>query len=66
MANDDKLQQQKNSAANAERDQDEGNMNNGTLGGNMGVIGSSNPDEQANNDTESQATDTPAVDNKKG
>ena len=25
--------------SNAERDQDHGNMNNGTIGGNMGVIG---------------------------
>jgi hypothetical protein len=33
-------------ASNAERDQDEGNMNNGTIGGSMGIIGSSNSDEE--------------------
>jgi hypothetical protein len=46
MANEDKLREQQNNPANAEsnaeRDQDHGNMNNGTIGGNMGVIGSSN------------------------
>ena len=46
MANEDKLQNQQNNPAdaesNAERDQDHGNMNNGTIGGNMGIIGSSN------------------------
>lgn len=31
--------------SNAERDKDEGEMNNGTIGGNMGVIGSSNEDQ---------------------
>jgi len=31
-----------NAESNAERDQDHGNMNNGTIGGNMGIIGSSN------------------------
>lgn len=31
--------------SNAKRDQDEGQMNNGTIGGNMGVIGGSNADE---------------------
>ena len=28
--------------SNAERDQDHGNMNNGTIGGSMGIVGSSN------------------------
>ncbi|GEO10842.1 hypothetical protein [Segetibacter aerophilus] len=46
MANEDKFQEQQNNAgnaeSNAERDQDHGNMNNGTIGGNMGIIGSSN------------------------
>ncbi|MCW3080921.1 hypothetical protein [Segetibacter sp.] len=46
MANEDKLQNQQNNLtdieSNAERDQDHGNMNNGTIGGNMGIIGSSN------------------------
>ena len=33
--------------SNAERDQDEGSMNNGTIGGNMGTIGSSNEKDKA-------------------
>lgn len=45
MANEDKLKNpQKNrqqAESNAERDQDHGSMNNGEIGGNMGVIGSS-------------------------
>jgi len=32
----------KQAESNAERDQDAGNMNNGTIGGSMGIIGSSN------------------------
>lgn len=43
---DDKNKQFTNTvASNAERDQDEGEMNNGTLGGSLGVIGSSNADK---------------------
>lgn len=34
--------------SNEERDQDEGSMNNGTIGGNMGIIGSSNDEDEAN------------------
>ena len=33
-------------SSNAERDQDEGSMNNGTIGGSMGIVGSSNVDEE--------------------
>ena len=33
--------------SNAERDQDLGNMNNGTIGGNMGIIGNSNEQDEA-------------------
>lgn len=32
----------KSTESNAERDFDHGNMNNGTIGGNMGIIGGSN------------------------
>lgn len=46
MANEDKLQKEQNNIANAEsnaeRDHDHGSMNNGEIGGNMGIIGSSN------------------------
>ena len=49
MANEDKPEQQQNNPAqvesNAERDQDHGNMNNGEIGGNMGIIGSSNDED---------------------
>jgi hypothetical protein len=48
MANEN--QQQNNFAegeSNAERDQDHGNMNNGTIGGNMGIIGSSNDEDSS-------------------
>jgi hypothetical protein len=49
MANEDKLQNQQDNSnqaeSNAERDQDHGNMNNGTIGGNMGIIGSSNEED---------------------
>ncbi|MDB5250546.1 MAG: hypothetical protein JWQ40_4940 [Segetibacter sp.] len=34
--------------SNAERDQDAGNMNNGTIGGSMGISGSSNDSDEAN------------------
>jgi len=40
--------------SNAERDQDEGQMNNGTLGGDMGVIGGS-----SNNQRESGGSEEP-------
>jgi len=33
--------------SNDQRDQDEGGMNNGTIGGSMGVIGSSNDQDEA-------------------
>lgn len=43
---DDKNKQNINTdESNAERDQDEGEMNNGTLGGSLGVIGISNEDK---------------------
>lgn len=47
------MEDDKNSTAekpksNAERDQDEGSMNNGTIGGDMGIIGSSNEQDEAN------------------
>ena len=32
--------------SNAERDQDAGNMNNGTIGGNMGIVGNSNDEDK--------------------
>lgn len=38
---------EENNESNAERDQDEGSMNNGTIGGNMGIIGSSNDQDEA-------------------
>lgn len=51
MANQNELKEQQenkgNSESNAERDQDLGNMNNGELGGDMGVIGNSSQDDQA-------------------
>ena len=54
MANDDKLQGQsndlKNAASNAERDQDAGNMNNGTLGGNF-----ANSDSNKTNDEDASS-----------
>ncbi len=49
MSDENKQQEQQNNPleaeSNAERDQDHGNMNNGTLGGNMGIIGSSNEED---------------------
>ncbi|MGI8638180.1 MAG: hypothetical protein ACR2KZ_22530 [Segetibacter sp.] len=48
MANED--QQQNNlprEESNAERDQDNGNMNNGTTGGDMGITGSSNDQDSS-------------------
>lgn len=51
MANEDKLKEQLSdplkAESNAERDQDLGNMNNGTLGGSMGIIGSSNEQDSS-------------------
>lgn len=38
---------EENNASNAEWDQDEGSMNNGTIGGNMGISGSSNDKDEA-------------------
>ncbi len=46
MADDKKQQNIENLESNAERDMDEGNMNNGTIGGSMGVIGSSNEKDE--------------------
>ena len=40
MANDKNQQSSVENESNAERDQDEGSMNNGTIGGNMGDSGS--------------------------
>src|SRR4028118_1673983 len=45
--NKDQQNTEENNPSNAERDQDEGNMNNGTIGGNMGIIGSSNDQDEA-------------------
>ena len=47
MSDENKLKEQQNGGnaeSNAERDQDHGNMNNGTIGGGMGIFGSSNED----------------------
>jgi len=33
--------------SNADRDQDAGDMNNGTIGGSMGIVGSSNDQDEA-------------------
>lgn len=44
---DNKNQDAGKNESNAERDQDEGSMNNGTIGGNMGIIGSSNEQDEA-------------------
>ena len=41
-------QSQAGETSNAERDQDEGKMNNGTIGGNMGIVGSSNDEDEQN------------------
>jgi hypothetical protein len=53
-----------NTESNAERDQDHGNMNNGTIGGNMGIIGSSNEvdSEQYSRQSHSGGTNTVAGD----
>lgn len=41
MENDKNQQQEQAAMSNAERDQDEGSMNNGTIGGDMGISGTS-------------------------
>lgn len=66
MANNDIEQQvQENNQAqaesNAERDRDHGNMNNGTLGGNMGIIGSSNEQDSSGKLTKAQEGETSTV-----
>src|SRR3954447_15585812 len=48
MEDNKKQQDSQNAESNAERDQDEGSMNNGTIGGNMGIVGSSNDQDEAN------------------
>jgi hypothetical protein len=49
MKNEENLQKEhtkpEQTESNAERDQDHGNMNNGTIGGNMGIIGGSKEGE---------------------
>jgi len=45
MENDKNKQSTSLDESNAERDQDEGQMNNGTIGGDMGVVGSTNEDQ---------------------
>lgn len=40
--------QQQTGSSNAERDQDEGSMNNGTIGGDMGINETSEDQEEAN------------------
>lgn len=61
MQDDKNKQNTPNYESNAERDQDEGNMNNGTLGGNMGVIGNNEDQPESvgskESKTESQNTD---------
>lgn len=47
MEDNEKQQNTENNDSNAERDQNEGSMNNGTLGGNMGIIGNSNEQDEA-------------------
>ncbi len=47
MPEDKKQQTTEKNESNAERDQDEGSMNNGTIGGDMGIIGSSNDQDEA-------------------
>jgi hypothetical protein len=57
MANENKISGQQPddllAESNAERDQDHGNMNNGTIGGNMGTIGNSNDENKAQNSKKS-------------
>ncbi len=45
---DNKNQSTEKNESNAERDQDEGNMNNGTIGGDMGIQGSSDAGQGRN------------------
>ena len=52
MANENKINEQQSESdeakveSNVDRDRDHGNMNNGTIGGNMGVIGNSNEEKE--------------------
>jgi hypothetical protein len=59
MDNNDKLRNQQNSTEqredNMQMDQDHGNMNNGTIGGNMGVIGNSDEDKAGESKASEQA-----------
>lgn len=48
MSNTDNKKDDEKVESNAERDQDEGSMNNGTIGGSMGIEGSSNEADEAN------------------
>lgn len=48
MADNKNQQNTETNVSNAERDQDEGSMNNGTIGGDMGITGSSNDEDEAN------------------
>lgn len=72
MANNDNKQQgqennQEQAESNAERDRDHGNMNNGTLGGNMGIIGNSNePNAGDTKKADEGTTSAVAGDNSKG
>lgn len=50
-----------NAESNDERDQDEGGMNNGTIGGSMGVIGSSEDRDEADYSKVSHAGGTSTV-----
>jgi hypothetical protein len=53
MANENKINEQQpdevQAESNVERDRDHGNMNNGTIGGNMGTIGNNNSENEAEN-----------------
>jgi len=70
MANENDLNEQQqdagNAESNAERDQDHGNMNNGTIGGNMGIIGSSNEEDSKAYSKQAHDGGTPTVPNDTG
>lgn len=48
MSNIEETKKEEKNESNAERDQDEGSMNNGTIGGSLGIIGSSNDQDESN------------------
>jgi hypothetical protein len=54
MENDKNKQSTSLDESNAERDQDEGQMNNGTIGGDMGVVGSTNEDQTESSSKEAK------------